>query len=134
MLNRTVRVLGFDESVNTCECCGKSPIKGTFAVELASGQVMYYGSTCVTRHTGKPAKVILQDARAALAVRCQSARQEVRDHPTYAAYEARMRQAHTAGLIGSAFREFCRREWEAQAAAQAEIAKRHGVMPHEIAP
>jgi hypothetical protein len=45
--------LGTDDSVNTCDCCGKTGLKFTFAVELDSGEVVHYGSTCVTRHTGR---------------------------------------------------------------------------------
>lgn len=126
------RVLGFDEAITTCDCCGKSNLKGTFAIERADGEILHYGSVCVTRHTNKPAKVVRKEATDAMASRREAARQEVRQHPTFAAYEARMEEARKAGLLARPFMEFCRAEREAQEAAQAEIALRTGFKFHEI--
>lgn len=46
-----IKILGTDDSVNSCECCGKTGLKYTIVVEV-DGVVMHYGSTCATRHTG----------------------------------------------------------------------------------
>ena len=45
------KILGTDDSVNSCECCGKSGLKYTVVVEI-NGEIMHYGSTCATKHTG----------------------------------------------------------------------------------
>ncbi len=46
-------ILGTDDSVNTCDCCGKTDLKATWAVEIIeTGEILHYGSVCVTRNTG----------------------------------------------------------------------------------
>ena len=40
----------FTDSVTTCECCGKSELKGTYLVSNELGSENYYGSTCVKRN------------------------------------------------------------------------------------
>jgi hypothetical protein len=46
-----MKILGTDDSVNSCDCCGKSGLKHTVIVEV-NGEILHYGSTCATRHTG----------------------------------------------------------------------------------
>lgn len=47
------RALGIDDSISTCDCCGKTGLKFTVAMQLDSGDVVHYGSTCAGRNTGK---------------------------------------------------------------------------------
>jgi hypothetical protein len=47
----TYKILGFTESVNECGCCGKTELKGTYAVEI-NDTILHYGSTCVKRNLG----------------------------------------------------------------------------------
>lgn len=124
-------ILGIDDSVNTCDCCGKTGLKFTVAVDVA-GQILHYGSVCVTRHTGKLAKVVRKEAKDSTAARRDAAKRQVREHPSYAAYEARMGAAHKLRLLGIPFMEFCRAEREAQEAAQMEIAQRSGFKFYEL--
>lgn len=42
----TVKVLGITDERTTCDCCGKSNLKRTVALELENGQTVYYGTTC----------------------------------------------------------------------------------------
>lgn len=46
-----VKYLGTDDSVNTCECCGKSPLKHTVALDFDGG-VRFYGVICAGRALG----------------------------------------------------------------------------------
>lgn len=124
-------ILGIEDSVNTCDCCGKTGLKFTIAVDM-SGKVLHYGSVCATRHTGKESKVVRKEAKDAMTARREAAKREVREHPTYSAYYARMHAARTLGLISTAFLEFCRAEREAQEAAQHAIAARSGFKFYEI--
>ena len=48
-----MKVLGITDEVTTCDCCGKPNLKRTFAIETDSGEILHYGSTCVTRIYGK---------------------------------------------------------------------------------
>jgi hypothetical protein len=101
--------LGTDDSVNTCDCCGKTGLKFTFAVELDSGEVVHYGSTCVTRHTGREAVE-------------RGAKERIfRATPEAHIYDRRMSEAHALQLIGKAFKEFCTAAREAADRKRAEI-------------
>lgn len=44
-------VLGYTEDFTTCTCCGKSNLKGTYAVEV-DGILNYFGSTCAFKKHG----------------------------------------------------------------------------------
>jgi recombinational DNA repair protein (RecF pathway) len=46
-----IKILGFTDSVNECDCCGKTGIKGTFAVSI-EGNEFHYGSTCAHKKHG----------------------------------------------------------------------------------
>ena len=44
----TIKVLGITDERTTCDCCGKSNLKRTVALELENGTISYYGTTCAT--------------------------------------------------------------------------------------
>jgi tRNA A37 threonylcarbamoyladenosine modification protein TsaB len=71
-----MKVLGITDEVTSCSCCGKTGLKCTVAID-AGGEVVYYGRTCATRHTGKPSKVINKEAKDALTERQRAARAEL---------------------------------------------------------
>lgn len=121
------RVLGFDEAITTCDCCGKANLKGTFAVERADGQILHYGSVCVTRHTSKPSKVVRQEARIAAQERLDTARREFYCHPAELAYQSKLDESRRAGLIGVDFMKANRAEREAADAARCAIAEKYGI-------
>lgn len=53
MTERKFKILGTDDSINTCDCCGKTDLKATWTVEMIeSGEILHYGSVCVKRNTG----------------------------------------------------------------------------------
>lgn len=45
------KIIGYTDSINECECCGKTELKGTFCIEL-DGVELYYGSTCAFKAHG----------------------------------------------------------------------------------
>jgi hypothetical protein len=45
------KIIAFTDSITTCECCGKSGLKGTYCVEI-DGVELYYGSTCAKKEHG----------------------------------------------------------------------------------
>ena len=45
------KIIAFTDSVNECDCCGKSGLKGTFCVQI-NGNEFYYGSTCAFKKHG----------------------------------------------------------------------------------
>lgn len=102
--------LGKTDSVNTFDCCGKSGLKVTYAVELDCGEIAYYGSTCVAKHAGQKAAEIdksVNDAAIALKAAKTAAYERTAEHLQLS---AKMAQAHKLGLIGVAFKQFCAAE------------------------
>ncbi|KKI36003.1 hypothetical protein VI03_24785 [Burkholderia vietnamiensis] len=127
-----MRVLGFEEAITTCDCCGKAKLKGTFAVERDDGEILYYGSVCVTRHTGKAAKAVRQEARDATEARRQLASKELADHPATIADRLKMQEGHKRGLRPPEFIEFHREELAAAEQARREIAAKYGFKPYQL--
>lgn len=126
------KILGYDEAVTACDCCGKSELNGTFGVERADGEILHFGSVCVTRLTGKSATAVKQEAKDALAERQRAATAEVHRHPAVIADAAKMTALRRSGLIGKSFMEAHRAEWVAAEAARSEIAAKYGLKPYQL--
>lgn len=58
--------LGTSDEVSTCDCCGKSGLKRTVALER-DGETVYFGTTCASRALGMPAKEVKHAAQTAQA-------------------------------------------------------------------
>lgn len=41
--------LGYTEEITVCGCCGKSNLKGTYAVDISGLGLVFYGSSCVQK-------------------------------------------------------------------------------------
>lgn len=114
-------ILSTDDSVNTCDCCGKTGLKFTFVVEKEGGEILHYGSTCVTKHTGRTAaRAKLEIQKRADEVRLARDLEHIRSAEEIA-LRAKMAQAHKLGLLGRAFKDFCAVEREASDRKRAEI-------------
>lgn len=46
-----VKLLGFTEEITDCACCGKSDLKGTYAIDI-NGDLTYFGSVCAFKLHG----------------------------------------------------------------------------------
>lgn len=57
--------LGTDDSVNTCDCCGKTGLKNTVALLTTDGNEVFYGVTCAARALGIDSKSVKSSARIA---------------------------------------------------------------------
>lgn len=116
-----------DDSVNTCDCCGRTGLK--FTVLMSSGA--HYGSVCATKHAGKSSKELTAEMNAAEAARIEAAKSEYRAHPAYAALVAKMAQRPRT-LLGRAAADFIRAESDAEMAARCAIAEKHGVRTYQL--
>ena len=122
------RALGTDDSVNTCDCCGKTNLKFTVMIELDSGAVVHYGQVCAGRNTGKTRPQISAEIKSHKAAQEDAARQVWRTHPAYLAERARFAERSRAGVMpGRAAMEFVREAVQAADAARQEIAHRFAV-------
>jgi hypothetical protein len=127
-MTRLFKVIGFEEGVNTCDCCGKSDLKGTFGIEMIeTGEILYYGSVCVTRNTGYAKKDINAFAKADFKERVSAAQTEYRTHSTKADLHFKREQARAAGLGGIKFKDFCVAESNADDAVKKTLAAKYNV-------
>lgn len=107
-------ILGTDDSINTCDCCGRSNLKHTVIVQTEDGEILHYGSVCATRHTKYSTKEIkgflseIQKREAEdYAQRKEIADIEFRQCAEYRELSAVRETARKMGLIGVKFMEFC---------------------------
>ena len=56
--------LFIDDSVTTCDCCGRADLKSTVCLRLDDDSIAYYGRTCAARNTGKDWQQITKEVRA----------------------------------------------------------------------
>lgn len=132
------KALGITDEVTTCDCCGKADLKCTVAIELDDGQIVHYGRTCASRNTGKPAKQINSEVRAELARKVAAASAEYKASPAYIAYRARLAErdqvARATGvrMVGTVAMEFVREAGNADDAARALIAAKHGLTTYQV--
>ena len=130
---------GIDDSVTTCDCCGKSNLKSTVIIELDSGEIVHYGSVCARRNTGKDRATITREINAHAAAMKAAADAELRAHPAYIAERARFAErdayARATGIrmVGTVAMEFVREACEACDTARRAIATKYGVTPYSIA-
>lgn len=59
-----VTALFLDDSVNTCDCCGRTELKATVAMLLDCGSLAHFGQTCAARNTGKSRQQVTKEIRA----------------------------------------------------------------------
>lgn len=83
------KALGTDDSITTCDCCGRADLKFTVVIELDDGELVHYGQVCASRNTGKTRPVINAEIKAHAAAQLAAAQKEFRAHPAYAAERAR---------------------------------------------
>lgn len=128
-----IEILGIEEAITTCDCCGKSNLKRTVAVSV-NGDIRHYGCVCATRHTGKTSKQINSDIKARHQASVKAAKAEF--YPIFDKFspvlEAKRNEARSLGLSGAKFAEYCRAESDEIRAIQLGIAAKHGVYAYEI--
>lgn len=128
------RALGTDDSVNTCDCCGKTNLKFTVAIELDGGEVVHYGQVCASRNTGKSRPVINAEIKAETQRVLGLARAEYRASAERIAYDAKMaeRNARRDILPGITAMEYIKAESVADDKARSLIAAKHGLHPSQL--
>jgi hypothetical protein len=62
----TMKALYVDDTITTCECCGKTNLKATVAMQLDCGGILYYGRTCAARNSGKTSQKVTKEIRSEL--------------------------------------------------------------------
>lgn len=120
------KALGTDDSVTTCDCCGRVNLKFTVTMQLDGGEVVHYGTTCAARNTGKTQPVIAREIRDEKRRRIDAATSELIGAPEYLALRAKL-AARPRTLVGMAAADFVRAEMVAEMNARHRIATKHGL-------
>jgi hypothetical protein len=58
-----MKALHLDDSITTCECCGRTNLKATVLMQSDLGELVHYGRTCAARNTGKTSQQITKEIR-----------------------------------------------------------------------
>lgn len=58
-----MKALYLDDTVTTCDCCGRIELKATVAMQLDCGGILHYGRTCAARNAGKTSQQITKEIR-----------------------------------------------------------------------
>lgn len=59
-----MKALFLDDSITTCDCCGRSNLKATVVMQLDCGGIAHFGQVCAARNSGKTSKQITNQIRA----------------------------------------------------------------------
>ena len=56
-----MKALYITDEIDTCNCCGRTGLKATVAMQLSDGGILHYGRTCAARNSSKTHKQIRQE-------------------------------------------------------------------------
>lgn len=123
------RIIGIDDSINVCDCCGKSNLKSTVVVDI-NGTLHNYGSVCATRHTGLNAQEIKKAIKRESDGRLEAALKEYDKSMQRAALYNKQSQAREKGLVGVSFKNYCDLEIKAARLLADTLSEKFGVKLH----
>lgn len=85
----TFKILGITDERTECECCGRDGLKKTVALDK-DGVVVYFGTECAAKATGRSVKDVEKDIRSAAKLAREEASREAnrRSNVAAAAYDS----------------------------------------------
>jgi len=60
----TFTALCLDDSVTTCDCCGRKDLKATVLMQSDLGELVHLGQICAARNSGKTRKQVTVEIKA----------------------------------------------------------------------
>ena len=60
----TFTAICLDDSVTTCECCGRKDLKATVLMQSDLGALVHFGQICAARNSGKTRQQVTKEIRA----------------------------------------------------------------------
>ncbi len=82
------KILGYTEHVTECDCCGRTDLKGTIALESNGGDINYFGTTCGAKIANYTVKVFKEHISEEYKNNLKKASVEYRSSAEHANYEA----------------------------------------------
>lgn len=120
-------VLYFEEAVNSCDCCGKSELNGTYAT-LTDDGLKHYGSVCVLTNTGKDRKTVNKEVKSHYDGLVLKACQEIRRSGAVNDYDVAVGKVNSMGLkFGKARIDFLAEAYKKKNDEIENISKKYGV-------
>jgi hypothetical protein len=101
--------VGTSDEVDACDCCGKSDLKSTVAIQdNDSGETLYFGTTCAARALKQTVKEVKAGTAAADRAKAEAARKVQQ-----AKYDAEMKDwgAYLVAKTGGIRETYGQREW-----------------------
>ena len=121
-----MKAIGITDSVNTCDCCGKTDLKKTVAFDTG----VFYGVVCASRNTGKTRKVINEEIKSHESIQLDRANEEYRQTEEYKNLEDFIK--NNQDFVGVARLEAVRPLSSAATEKRIEIAEKYGVKPYQM--
>ena len=127
-----MKALYITDEIDTCDCCGRTDLKATVAMQLNNGGILYYGRTCAARNSGKDQRQIRQEITDNRQALIDAAHSELQETPAmqawytkrielYAKYKARLSSAEWVRMIAP--------EAQAVEVERQKIAKKYKIPP-----
>ena len=60
----TFTAICLDDSVTTCDCCGRKDLKATVLMQSDLGELVHFGQVCAARNSGKTRQQVTKEIRA----------------------------------------------------------------------
>jgi hypothetical protein len=130
-----MKALYITEEIDTCDCCGRTDLKATVAMQLNDGGILYYGRTCAARNSGKDQRQIKKEIKDNYQSQVNAAYNELKETPEmkalyakrielYAKYKGRLTSSEWSRIIAPFS--------EAIEPVRQRIARKHGIFAGSI--
>jgi hypothetical protein len=125
---RVYKTIAIVDDVHTCDCCGKSDLKTTVAMESEAGEIVHFGSTCATPHGGRDTRTVKRETDDGARAKMDAAIRELKASAEYKAYDAKLDEARRLRFPpGPGFADYVRAASNAAAQACACLTAKHGL-------
>ena len=87
-IEKKYKILGFNDDECNCDVCGKTELKGTYAIEdLSTGEIFRAGSVCGAKMAGWTKKELIKKYKDGEKEKIDNAKKELRESIEYAQYD-----------------------------------------------
>jgi hypothetical protein len=126
----TMKALYITDEIDTCDCCGRTDLKATVAMQLNDGGILHYGRTCAARNSGKDQRQIKKEIADNRQARIDDAYSELQETPARKAwYNKRLElyAKYKGRLTGAEWQRMIAPEAEAMEQVIQQIAAKYGI-------
>ena len=125
-----MKALYITDEIDTCDCCGRTDLKATVAMQLSDGGILHYGRTCAARNSGKDQRQIKEEIASSMQDRIDAAYRELQETPARKAMKNKRLELslrYKGTLTAGQYMRMTESEREAVEQAIQQIAKKYRV-------